>query len=232
MKLAIMQPYLFPYLGYFQLINVVDIFVIYDDLQYIKKGWINRNYILVNGRAYLFTLSLQKVSSNKLIKNILIHTDSKNKEKLLKIIKHAYPKAPQYKIVSPILEKVILNDEENLSSYITFSLRKICDYLEIQTPFIVSPQLLKNDALKGEDRAIELNKRLGSTCYINPIGGVKLYNKERFKKEGIELYFFKTKNIEYKQFGNVFVPFLSIIDVLMFNSKDEVKKMLSEYELI
>ena len=232
MKLAIMQPYLFSYIGYFQLINVVDKFVIYNDVNYITRGWINRNKILLKGKAYLLTLSLSGNSQNKLINEILISNEYKSKNKLIETIKHAYSKAPQYAMVFHLLKDIILNREERLCEFIEYSLIRISDYLDIKTELLFSSGIAKDKALKGQEKILEICKILKATEYINPIGGMEIYSKKRFEKNNIGLYFIKTKNIVYRQFNNDFVPNLSIIDILMFNSKDEVKKLLSAYELI
>lgn len=233
MKIAIMQPYLFPYIGYFQLIHAVDLFVIYDDVQFIKRGWINRNKLLVNGKEHLFTFSLQKSPRNTNINEKIFSSDNNyEKIKFLQLIEYNYKKAPFFNEVYPIIQRIMSCNDQNLCSFIYNSLMIICDYLEIKTRFIFSSQINKDDSLKGEERIISINKSLHSSCYINPIGGVELYSKSRFKQEGIDLYFLKPKPIQYKQFNSDFIPWLSIIDVLMFNSKDTVRTFLDEYELI
>ncbi|WP_066327039.1 WbqC family protein [Anoxybacteroides amylolyticum] len=233
MKIAIMQPYLFPYIGYFQLIHTVDVFVLYDDVQFIKKGWIHRNRLLVNDKDYLFTLSLQKSPRETIIKEKFFSDQfDYEKGKLLQLIEHSYRKAPFFNEVYPLIQHIISHQDRNVCSFIYQSLVAICGYLEIKTRFIFSSEINKNNALKGQEKIIEINKLLKSDCYINPIGGTELYSKARFREEGLELYFLKPKLIQYKQFGAEFIPWLSIIDVLMFNSKDIVKNFLNEYQLI
>jgi len=232
MKVAIMQPYFFPYIGYFQLINIVDVFVVFDDVNYIKKGWINRNRILINGESSLFSLSLQKASQNKLINEIFIYNDTDNKNKLVKKIKHAYAKAPYFKSIFPLLEEIILYDENNFTIYVKNSIEKIKDFLDIDTKLLFSSEIDKNNELKGQEKIIDICKNIGADNYINPIGRIELYSKQEFKKNSIKLNFIKSKNIKYKQFDNEFVPQLSIIDLLMFNSKEEIKGFLERYELL
>ena len=229
MTLAIMQPYLFPYIGYWQLINAVDTFVIYDDVNYINKGYINRNSILVNGKSQQFTLELIGASQNKLIKEIEI---GNNANKILKTIKQSYIKAPLFENVISLLEEILTNKEKNLAKYIGYSLEIISNYLNINTKFIYSSDIKKDNNLKAQDKILDICKKLEATNYINTIGGQELYNKEIFKENGIELNFLKTELVEYKQFKNDFVPYLSIIDILMFNSKDEIKNMLNRYALV
>jgi len=229
MRVAIMQPYLFPYIGYLQLLNAVDTFVIFDDVNFIKKGYINRNSILVNGKAQLFTLELIGASQNKLIHEVEVGSNS---QKLLKTIEMAYKKALYFSDVFPMLEDILNNKEKNLAKFIGYSLEQVSNYLKVSTKFIYSSNIEKNNNLKAQNKIIDICKNLNARRYINAIGGQELYNKELFKENCIELNFLKTESIEYKQFKNDFVPYLSIIDILMFNSKDEIKTMLNRYELI
>lgn len=232
MKLAIMQPYLFPYIGYFQLINAVDTFVIYDDVNFIKKGWINRNSILVNNKNFLFSASLKEVSQNKRINEILINTNTNWQNELLKTIEYSYKKAPCFNAVFPIIKSVLNQNETNLARFITYSLQTIAQYLTIKTNFIISSEIEKNNDLKGQDKIIEICKKCNATIYINAIGGIELYNKKDFLQQNIQLHFIKTNPIAYTQFKNEFVPWLSIIDVLMFNDVEKVKVMLNNYDLV
>ncbi len=232
MKIGIMQPYFFPYIGYWQLINAVDKYVIYDDVNYIKNGWINRNNILLNGQKHLVTLPLDGASSFELIKNIKITSNQKVKEKLLRTIKNSYLKAPYLNDVFPITEKTVLYENCEIASAIEFSIRKIVDYLNIDTEIILSSNLSKDNNLKGQDKVIDIVKALNGDAYINAIGGQELYSKEDFAKENIRLNFLKTKDVKYKQFNNDFVPNLSIIDVMMFNSPEVIREMLNDYELL
>jgi len=229
MKLGIMQPYLFPYIGYFQLINAVDRFVIYDDVNYIKGGWINRNKILVDNREYIFTVILDHASAFKHINKILIKDDFVDLQKTLYF---SYHKAPHFKQVNSLLENVFSSSEKQLGEFIANSIGIITAYLGIDTELIVSSRLKKNNTLKNKDKVIHICKLLGASQYINAIGGQKLYNKKEFAANNIELNFIKSHDIQYKQFNNEFVPWLSIIDVMMFNSKGKIKELLGQYELI
>lgn len=231
MKLGIMQPYFFPYFGYWQLINAVDTYVVYDDVAYIKGGWINRNNILVNGHANLITLSLENSSSFKNINEISIIQNGKNAEKIVKTIQMAYKKAAFYNYVMPILEDLFITNHK-ISELNYNSIIKINKYLEISTNIILSSKIDKDNSLKAQEKVIHINKLLNSNTYINAIGGQELYDRDEFRQEGIELKFLKMGNIEYQQFKNGFIPNLSIIDVLMFNSPETIKEMLNNYELI
>ena len=232
MKLGIMQPYFMPYLGYWQLINAVDKYVLLDDVNFIMRGYINRNNILINGASHLFSIPLVKPSQNKLINETELNFQEKDKSNFINTITLAYKKAPYYNDFFPVLESIILNDEKDLTKYIKNSIEKVWDYLGLETEILLSSEIKKDNTLRAQDRIIEINKVLGSTTYINAIGGQELYNRDDFKRENLELKFIKMLPYEYKQFKNEFVANLSMIDVLMFNSKEEVKKLLDNYELI
>jgi len=229
MRVAVMQPYFFPYIGYWQLINAVDIFVIYDDVNFIKRGYISRNNILQNQKAQLFTLELIGASQNKKINEISVGNNSK---KLLKTIKQNYSKAPFFNDVFQVLDEILNNEEKELSKFLGFSLVKIAKYLNIDTKFLYSSDIKNDKTFKAQDRLIEMSKILNATGYINSIGGIELYDKEVFSQNDINLSFLKTHEISYKQFNNEFVPNLSIVDILMFNSKDNIKNMLNQFQLI
>lgn len=234
MKLAIMQPYVFPYIGYFQMVNAVDKFVFYDDVNFIKKGWINRNRILVNEQDYTFTIPLQKASQNNLIKDsyINLNTYTEWKTKFYQTLEHNYKKSPNYNAITALIQSILENKKETISELSIASIKQIADYLNIETSFVLSSENYHNQGMEKEERLIDICKKEGATQYINAIGGQELYKKENFDIHGIQLNFIKPLPIEYKQFNNDFVPWLSIIDVLMFNSIDEVKLMLDKYELV
>ena len=229
MKVAIMQPYFFPYIGYFQLINAVDEFVVYDDVNFIKQGWISKNRILVNKQAVDIILQLNGASSFKKINEINL---GKNRLKLLKTIEQAYKKAPFFNSVFPIVSEILTFNENNLAFFLTNSLIKISEYLSINTKIIISSDINKNNLLKGKDKVLEICKKTNALDYINAIGGIELYNKEEFIENNIKLCFLKTKKVEYNQFDDNFIPGLSIIDILMFNSPEEINIMLNKFELV
>lgn len=231
-KVAVMQPYFFPYIGYFQLIHAVDVFVIYDDVNFMKKGWVNRNNILVNNAKSLVTLPLTKASQNSLIKELSINMDDKWKENFLKTIKFNYSKAPFYSQVYGILQNLFDNEIKELSNFLLQSIIAVNEYIGIETEIVKSSKVYNNIELGRKERLIDICKQEKSSHYINAIGGMELYNKEDFAEEGITLNFIKTNLVDYVQFNNEFVPYLSIIDVLMFNSKEKVLEMLNEYDLI
>lgn len=228
MKLGIMQPYFLPYIGYWQLIKNVDKYIVYDDVNY-RRGWINRNQILLNGKPKLFTISLKEGSQNKKINEILINDDF---NKFMKTLQFCYSKSPYFENVYALLHSICSYEDQNLGSFIFNSIQKICNYLGITTELILSSQIQINNELKGKDRILYICKQMQATEYYNAIGGQELYDKMEFVENGIDLQFVKTDAVEYKQFGSDFVPNLSIIDVLMFNSVGEVNMMLDKYTLI
>ncbi len=232
MKIAIMQPYIFPYIGYFQLINSSNKFVIYDDVNFIKKGWINRNRILVNGKANLFSIPLEKSSQNKLINETVISDNAIWKHKFLRTIELAYSKAPFFDDVFKLISDVIRNEEINISKFIFKSLNLICNYLEIKTEIVASSSVYNNSGFKNQFRIIDICRKENASLYINPVGGTELYSRDLFRKNEIEIKFLKSKPAVYKQFDDNFIDSLSVIDVLMFNSKENVKELLNEYELL
>ena len=227
-----MQPYFFPYLGYWQLVNAVDEFVILDDVNYIMRGYINKNSILINGMPHKFSISIDKPSQNKLINQTKLAFPIDEREKLLKTIEMAYHKAPYYSQAFRLIEESVMFNDKDLVSFLKNSLCLTADYLGLSTRIIVSSELEKDNTKKAQERIIEINKCLGADTYINAIGGRELYDKEEFMKNNINLFFIEMGAIEYVQFKNKFVPNLSMIDVLMFNGKSEIQSLLNNYTLI
>lgn len=227
MKVGIMQPYFFPYIGYFQLMNAVDTFVVYDNIEFTKKGWINRNRILVNGLDAYITLPLKKDSDFLHVKQrYLAESWDTDKKKMLNRIIESYRKAPHFKETFEVIESCILYNDNNLFNFIFHSLNKVSNYLGIQTKLLVSSTIDIDHTLKSEEKVIGISKAQNASTYINPIGGTSLYDADTFRSEGLELQFLKSDTHVYKQFENEFVPWLSIIDVMMFNSREETKRLL------
>lgn len=232
MRLGIMQPYLFPYIGYFQLINSVDKFVIFDDVNYIKKGWMNRNRILLNGQEYKFTIPLDKASQNKIINEINLTLNNNWKARFLKTIISAYKNAPMFSRVYPLIEKIIDFENRNLSTFVSNSIIQICNYLEIKTQIIITSLPYNTAYLKGQDKILEICRIEKAEVYINPSGGREIYRREEFEKQNVRLLFLDSKPVAYKQFESEFKPLLSIIDVMMFNDLEKISWYLNKYELI
>ena len=225
--IAMMQPYWFPYLGYFQLIAAADIFVLGDDLQYIKDGWINRNRILAAGEARLVSLPLKKAAHGLHIDQRQIADEfAQTNGKLLKTLALNYSRAPHSDVILPLLERIMRYPERNLARALEYSIRELCAYLRIDTPILRASELAIGAVEDKQDRVIKTMKKLGGERFLNPIGGLDLYEDERFKRNGIELRFHRMSALSYPQFKGPFVPNLSIIDVLMFNTVDQVRQWL------
>lgn len=232
MKLGIMQPYLFPYIGYFQLMNAVDEFVVYDNIEFTKKGWINRNRILVNGQDAYISFPLKKDSDYlNISERYLAETWNTERKKMLNRITESYRKAPYFNYAFPVIEKIISFEEQNLFRFILNSIKEINNYLEIPVSLVTSSTIPIDFSLKAEKKVMAICEAMKADVYINPIGGLELYNKEEFREAGIELNFIKSEYIEYNQYQNEFVPWLSIIDVMMFNSQKEINQYLGCYTL-
>jgi hypothetical protein len=227
MRLGIMQPYFFPYIGYFQLIASVDQFIVYDNIKFTKKGWINRNRFLQNGKDAMFSLSLKKDSDSLDICERELSTDF-DRIKLLNQFKEAYNRAPYYSQTFTLLERIVNLEDTNLFRYIHSALVETCKHLGIDTQIKISSTFTINDNLRGQDRVLALSQAAGADIYVNAIGGMALYSKEAFEQKGIALRFLSSKSFVYPQFQETFVPWLSIIDILMFNSVEATRRAVSE----
>lgn len=217
-----------PYIGYFQLMKAVDKYIVYDDVNYIKGGWVSRNNILVNGEKKMFTITLNGASPNKLFNEIEI---GDNFKKIIKTLQMNYSKSSYFEPTMALIEKIISFPNKQLSLFIANSFREILNYLSIDTEILISSELHKNCFLKGKDKVLHICEILNADTYYNAIGGQELYDKKEFREHGINLVFLETEIIKYPQPAKEFVPYLSIIDVLMNNSKEEVNWLLDSYIL-
>ncbi|HNQ14525.1 MAG TPA: WbqC family protein [Pyrinomonadaceae bacterium] len=231
MKLAIMQPYFMPYIGYWQLMNAVDEFVVYDNVKYTKKGWINRNRLLMNEVDLTLTIHLQGGSDFLPINERFIAQDF-DADRLLRKIDECYRKAPFYKEVLPLVRDALCSTNRNLFEYVLRSIRLTAGFLGIDTKLIVSSSIGIDHGLRGKEKVIEICRHLGAVTYVNAIGGQSLYDRSEFAGYGIDLRFLATRPIVYRQFSQKFLPSLSIIDVLMFNSVESTRSMLEEFDLV
>lgn len=222
-----MQPYFFPYLGYFQLMTEVDAFVIFDDVNFINRGWINRNRINVNRAPHLITVPLKQASQNKLICEICMNDDLLWRDKLLKTIRQAYSRAPQFARVFPLVERIVRHPAGNLADYLRHSLINLRDFLGLGTEIISSSRRYENANLTGQSRIIDICLREHSGIYVNAIGGKELYEHTAFELAGVKLQFLQPALPPYDQSGAEFMPGLSIIDVLMNNDGLSVTNMLN-----
>lgn len=227
-----MQPYFFPYIGYFQLLAAVDQFVVYDNIKYTKKGWIARNRMLQNGRDEMFSLPLKKASDTLDVRERELSVGFK-RDKLLNQIRGSYLRAPYFSQTFPLIERIVRHDDLNLFRFLYHCLVETCDHLGISTKLIISSDIAIDHSLKSQEKVLAICAAVGADVYINAIGGIELYARDDFSRRGIELKFIRSRPFEYPQFGDPFVPWLSIVDVMMFNSLDSIRAcILTNYELI
>jgi hypothetical protein len=221
MKVGIMQPYFLPYIGYFQLIAAVDLFILYDNIKYTKKGWINRNRMLQNGKDIMFSLPLKSASDYLDVRERELSNDFR-RDKLLSQIKGAYRRAPYFAQTFALVERVVLHEETNLFDFLHHSIAETCAHLGIITKIRPSSNVAIDHDLKGQDKVLALCSSVGGSTYINPIGGITLYSKKTFHENDIDLKFIQSESFNYAQFSGEFIPWLSIVDVLMFQPVSEV----------
>ena len=229
--IAIMQPYFFPYIGYWQLIHAVDRFVIFDDVNYIVRGWVNRNRILINGKPAYITVPLHQASQNKKICDITLQSPPNQREKLTKTIEVTYRKTPYFDVVFPVVEKLICHEAHSLSDYLAHQLKTLSAFMGVTTEFVGTSRCYQNNGLKGQARLIDICKREGASTYINPQGGQAIYDNETFRNANIDLRFIVMRPMPYKQRSAEFIPYLSIIDALMEIGPREIMHYLDAYEL-
>lgn len=232
-KVAIMQPYFLPYIGYWQLINAVDVFVIYDDIKYTKKGWINRNRFLNNGTAEIFSIPLKKDSDFLNVEDRFIADNfGKNKKKILRKFEAAYRKAAYFQEGMNVLTDCLFYENSNLFDFVFNSVQIIAAKLCIEKKILISSNIGIDDTLKGQDRVIATCQALNASCYINPIGGLSLYDKQIFFEANIQLCFQQVGKVRYAQFNHDFIPNLSIVDIIMFNGFEGATGLLNCMELV
>lgn len=229
-----MQPYLFPYIGYFQLLAAADRFVVYDDVQFIKGGWINRNRLLVNGQPWLFTVPLDQPSPNRLINDIEVRPGEQWQPKLLQTIAQNYRRAPQFEVVYGLIQQIFSAEAHTIADLVCASLRILVNYLQLPVKLIPTSSVYGNATLRAQARVLDICKLEGATTYINAMGGQTLYDGETFRQAGITLQFIQPELAPYSQQGGPqgFVAGLSIIDVLMNNSQEEAQKLVQLYSLL
>ncbi len=233
MAVAIMQPYFFPYLGYFQLVQAVDHFVLYDDVMFIKKGWINRNRIWMQGQDFMFTIPLQKQSQNKTIRESNVAWNTEFPSKFLVQLRSAYKKAPHVDAIMTLIEGVLAEKPISLADLAGNSIQATWNYLGLTKNFYFSSELSVSADLGRAERLIEITKSFGESVYINAANGKELYTKPSFAQNGIDLKFIQCELPYYAQGnGGAFLAGLSMIDVLMWNDVQNVRDLLTSYVLV
>ncbi len=231
MKLAIMQPYFLPYIGYWQLLAAVDQFVLYDNIQFTKRGWINRNRFLRHGEPVVFTIPVDKGAETQHVVERSVAA-SFEPHKLLNQLRESYRHAPQFSTVFPLVESIVTTGEGNLFRFIHNSIRRTAAFLDISTPIVISSTVDIDHGLRGEEKVLALCRAMGASTYINPIGGQTLYSRETFLSQGIQLQFLRAGEARYAQYDAPFVENLSILDVMMFNSPAAIRDLLCCYQLL
>lgn len=228
-----MQPYTFAYVPYFQLVGWADTFVIYDDVNFIKRGWINRNNILVNGEPSLFSIPLIKASQNRLINEIELSDFGAWRDKFTRSLHLAYGKAPHFSVTMEVIEGCIGQDHRTIADLAESTIRTVSGHLGFDTQFVRSSEVDHDRSLGGQDRILAICKELGAEVYVNPINGRELYDQDTFEEAGIGLFFIESHVTPYQQGDiSIFVPHLSIIDSLMFNTNEELNAMMQQYKLV
>lgn len=234
MTLAIMQPYLFPYIGYWQLIANSDEFVFFDIVQYHKRSWMNRNRILHPNKTKEFQYFLIPITKHKkgtLIKDVVLSNNEKWKENILgKLTVYKELKAPYYDDTIELIKSIFTKEYETFLSLSIESIKMICSYLDIELKYKIASDLNfdRSKIESPDDWALAISKDQKATSYLNPYGGYKIFDEDKYKSNGISLRFIKPNLTPYKQsWRENFTPGLSIIDIMMFNSKDKIKELLS-----
>lgn len=227
-----MQPYFLPYIGYFQLISAVDLFIVYDNIKYTKKGWINRNRMLRNGSDVMFSLPLKSDSDRLDVRERELAADF-DRGKLLNQFRGTYRRAPYFAETFPLIEQIVQYEDPNLFRFLHHSIVEICNHLNIATEIRISSDITIDHGLKNQEKVLALCETVGARTYVNASGGIGLYSNETFREKGLDLKFIQSKPFEYPQFGDEFVPWLSIMDVMMFNAPDAIQTCIAtNYELI
>lgn len=235
MKVAIMQPYFFPYLGYFQLIHSVNRFILGDDVQYIERGWVNRNRILKPGDAgfMYITVPLVKHSHEIHISQVQLKEGADWKTKIVSQFDHYKKKAPYYSAVRDVLLHCFALPKTNIARFNAHCLKAACDYIGIDFTIELQSEMVFDYSMVTCrcDRPIQICKQLGADHYINAPNGKGLYDPVTFQQNNIRLSFLEPVLKEYKQLNGHFEPALSILDVMMFNSPGDIRVMLNDYHL-
>ena len=231
-RVAAIQPYLFPYVGYFQLMAACDELLLLDDVQYVTRRWINRNRILVNGEPSWITLPVRHACRDLPINERRYAREPLTARRVLHQIEAAYRRAPHLASVLALVDDALTGTDDNVARINARALALVAGAVGIDTPVVLASDTRGNRGLRGEDAIIELCRRRGATAYLNPIGGSGLYDSSRFAAAGLSLEFLQFEAPAYPQFGAPFVPRLSIVDVMMFNALATVRAMITRGSIV
>ncbi len=232
MVLGIMQPYFLPYLGYWQLLAAVDRFVVYDDVQFIKGGWINRNRIKIGEQPAYISLHLDHASPNRKICDIALVQSSDWKKKLLRTVEQNYASAPYFRETTALFREIMEHPTPNLAEFLLNQIRLVAKHLGVGTEIIETSRIYDNASLKGPERVIDICRREKASAYVNSAGGRDMYLPGPFKEAGIELRFYSMRPLDYAQGRGPFQPFLSLLDVLMWVGRHKAKELLREVSIV
>jgi len=232
MRLGIMQPYFLPYIGYFQLFEHCDTFVVYDDIKYTKRGWINRNRILASGQPRTITLPLRRASDFADVRDREIAPEF-SASQTFAILRQSYHKAPYWANYEQLLKEVLEFPNHNLFDFVANSISAVAACLGIKTELVVSSSLGIDRSLRGEERVLATCAAIGATEYVNPIGGLDLYHEAAFTERGLRLSFLRSRLTPYAQFSFPYVEALSVVDTMMFVEPLELRsRVQSDFEII
>ena len=234
-RLGIMQPYFMPYLGYFALIKHTDAFVFFDTPQYIKRGWVNRNRIIHQQENFNYiNIPLKKAPQETAIKDMLIDDSQDWKKKIFAQLEIYKKKSPYYEDVINLLHETLDKEYKTIGEINIAATIAVCKYLGIDKPFYIYSEMDLNipQVNAPDEWALYITKAMGYKTYINPPGGMTFFNYAKYEKENIELKFLKINLTPYVQKRGYFEPGLSIVDVMMFNSKEKIMEMLDDITLI
>ncbi|MFN0186053.1 MAG: WbqC family protein [Aquabacterium sp.] len=233
MRLAIMQPYFLPYIGYWQLMHAVDRFILYDDVQYIQRGWVNRNRILVNGHEVMLTVPLQAGSRRGQITSRQLSDETPWRAKLVQTVSEAYRRQPGHAEVMPSLQTWLGDGATGVADYLSHLITGMAGLLGLPCEIVRSSERhASTQDLKGQERILEICRREGAMTYVNPPGGMALYREAAFAAQGCNLRFLVPQQVPYAQrAASAFVPWLSIVDVLMACGVAGTRAMLNRYDL-
>ncbi len=229
MKVAVMQPYLFPALSYFQLVGAVDRFVLYDDVNFIKRGFINRNSLLDHGQVRRFSVPVPGASIHRRIEELAFSPEVAD---IVEGIRHAYARAPYFEEVFPRVREVFTDPQRDITHVCGRALEMVFDYLERPVTLLRASQLAYDRQQPAARRLMEITRSLGADHYLNSLGGQSLYARDEFAEHGITLSFLQPREIAYDQGQPAFEPRLSMIDVLMWCSPRCARELLDAYDLI
>ena len=236
MKLGIMQPYFFPYLGYWQLIHAADRFVLLDDVQYMRHGWINRNRILKHDEGWQYVIvPLEKHAMTAMIREVRAREGEDWRRRILAQIDHYRKRTRHFPFVRELVRAALSDTQDSPIAHINRSvIRCLCRALGLEREILLSSEMDLDYREVGDagEWALRITQQMRAGCYINPVAGATLFDPQKFAASGAEIRFLKCRSVAYPQGREGFEPALSIIDVLMFNGLEGTARLLEAYDLL